>query len=112
MTTQHTAPALFALVVRDYGQGVPESELANIFQPFYRVADDRNRQSGGTGLGLAIADRVVRIHGGTICARNVHPAWPRGRNPLTSGALQCRNIYLTLPLRRNRMEGRRVYTAI
>jgi two-component system, OmpR family, sensor histidine kinase CpxA len=68
-----TAPAFVRLVVRDYGQGVPEPELVNIFQPFYRVADDRNRQSGGTGLGLAIADRVVRIHGGTIQARNAAP---------------------------------------
>jgi two-component system sensor histidine kinase CpxA len=67
------APALVRLLVRDYGQGVPESELVNIFQPFYRVADDRDRQSGGTGLGLAIADRVIRIHGGTITARNVTP---------------------------------------
>jgi two-component system sensor histidine kinase CpxA len=67
------APASVRLLVRDYGQGVPESELVNIFQPFYRVADDRNRQSGGTGLGLAIADRVVRIHGGTISARNATP---------------------------------------
>jgi two-component system, OmpR family, sensor histidine kinase CpxA len=66
-------PASVRLLVRDYGQGVPESELVNIFQPFYRVADDRNRQSGGTGLGLAIADRVVRIHGGTISARNATP---------------------------------------
>ena len=61
------------LTVRDYGQGVPEPELVNIFQPFYRVADDRNRESGGTGLGLAIADRVIRIHGGTIQARNATP---------------------------------------
>jgi two-component system, OmpR family, sensor histidine kinase CpxA len=61
------------LIIRDYGQGVPQEELANIFQPFYRVANARDRQSGGTGLGLAIADRVVRIHGGMICARNVIP---------------------------------------
>jgi two-component system sensor histidine kinase CpxA len=61
------------ILVRDYGQGVPESELVKIFQPFYRVADDRNRQSGGTGLGLAIADRVVRSHGGTIKAQNAAP---------------------------------------
>jgi two-component system sensor histidine kinase CpxA len=65
--------ALIRILVRDYGQGVPESELVNIFQPFYRVADDRNRESGGTGLGLAIADRVVRIHGGTIKAQNAAP---------------------------------------
>lgn len=61
------------LVVRDYGPGVPESELKNIFQPFYRVTNARDRQSGGTGLGLAIADRVVRIHGGTIRAENAAP---------------------------------------
>jgi two-component system sensor histidine kinase CpxA len=72
-STSAADPALVRILVRDYGQGVPESELANIFQPFYRVADDRNRQSGGTGLGLAIADRVVRIHGGTIKAKNATP---------------------------------------
>ena len=68
-----SAAARIRILVRDHGQGVPESELVNIFQPFYRVADDRNRQSGGTGLGLAIAERVVRIHGGTIQARNAIP---------------------------------------
>jgi two-component system sensor histidine kinase CpxA len=61
------------LTVRDYGPGVPASELKNIFQPFYRVAEARDRQSGGTGLGLAIAERVVRIHGGTIRAENAAP---------------------------------------
>jgi two-component system sensor histidine kinase CpxA len=61
------------LVVRDYGPGVPESELKNIFLPFFRVTGARDRQSGGTGLGLAIADRVIRIHGGTIHAENAAP---------------------------------------
>ena len=61
------------LVVRDYGPGVSESELKNIFLPFYRVTDARDRQSGGTGLGLAIADRVVRLHAGTIRAENAAP---------------------------------------
>jgi signal transduction histidine kinase len=56
--------------VRDHGPGVPESELANIFRPFYRVSDARDRQSGGVGLGLAIADRVARLHGGSVCACN------------------------------------------
>jgi two-component system sensor histidine kinase CpxA len=65
--------ASVTLTVRDYGPGVPASELENIFQPFYRVTDARDRQSGGTGLGLAIADRVVRIHGGTIRAENAAP---------------------------------------
>jgi two-component system, OmpR family, sensor histidine kinase CpxA len=61
------------LVVRDHGPGVPESELVPIFQPFYRVTDARDRQSGGAGLGLAIADRVIRMHGGTIRAENAVP---------------------------------------
>lgn len=59
--------------IRDHGQGLPESELINIFRPFYRVAPARDRQSGGAGLGLAIADRVVQSHRGTIQARNVEP---------------------------------------
>ena len=61
------------LVIRDHGKGVPENDLERIFQPFYRVAEARDRESGGTGLGLAIADRVIRIHGGTIRAENAHP---------------------------------------
>jgi len=60
--------ALF--IVRDYGPGVPESEVTNIFRPFYRVAGARDRNSGGTGLGLAIVDRVARLHGGTVKATN------------------------------------------
>ena len=56
--------------VRDHGPGVPESELADIFRPFYRVNDARERQSGGTGVGLAISDRAVRLHGGSLRASN------------------------------------------
>ncbi len=63
--------AFVQLSIRDHGPGVPEEELSNIFRPFYRVGTDRDRQSGGAGLGLAIADRVIRLHGGTIRARNV-----------------------------------------
>ncbi len=56
--------------VRDYGPGVPEQELSQIFHPFYRLAGARDRQSGGAGLGLAIASRVVELHGGKIHAFN------------------------------------------
>ena len=56
--------------VRDHGPGVPESELADIFRPFYRVNDARERQSGGAGVGLAISDRAVRLHGGSLRASN------------------------------------------
>ena len=58
------------LRISDRGPGVPPTELANIFRPFYRVASARDRQSGGVGLGLAIADRVARAHGGSVHAEN------------------------------------------
>jgi two-component system sensor histidine kinase CpxA len=59
-----------ALAVSDRGPGVPEKDRENIFKPFYRVAEARDRQSGGAGLGLAIASRVVKLHRGRIRATN------------------------------------------
>ena len=58
--------------VRDHGPGVPPSSLADLFLPFYRVSEARDRQSGGTGLGLAITRQAVLAHGGTVHATN-HP---------------------------------------
>ncbi|MDR3570346.1 MAG: ATP-binding protein [Syntrophobacteraceae bacterium] len=56
--------------VVDKGPGVPESSLADLFSPFYRVGDARDRKRGGTGLGLAITERAVRTHGGRVWAQN------------------------------------------
>lgn len=58
--------------VRDHGPGVPQEALGKLFQPFFRVADARDRESGGTGIGLAIAERAVCLNGGTVRAEN-HP---------------------------------------
>ena len=62
------------LRVRDFGPGVPQEQLLDIFHPFYRVAEARDRQSGGTGIGLAITERTVTLHGGTVAARNIPSA--------------------------------------
>lgn len=56
--------------VRDHGGGVPEDELENLFRPFYRVGEARDRSTGGTGLGLAIAEQAIKAHKGRINARN------------------------------------------
>jgi len=58
------------ITVRDHGEGVPENALSEIFRPFYRVDDARDRESGGTGLGLAITERAVRLHRGNVTALN------------------------------------------
>jgi two-component system sensor histidine kinase CpxA len=55
------------LRVRDYGPGVPENMLSEIFLPFRRVA---NGNLEGAGLGLAIAERAVTVHQGMIRAMN------------------------------------------
>lgn len=60
------------IVVRvlDSGPGVPNEALQKIFEPFYRLDDARNQQTGGAGLGLSIADRAIRLHGGQLRASN------------------------------------------
>lgn len=58
------------ITVRDRGEGVRESELGEIFRPFYRVAAARERQSGGAGLGLAITRQAVQLHNGSVSASN------------------------------------------
>jgi two-component system sensor histidine kinase CpxA len=57
--------------VRDFGPGVPEAELEKIFEPFYRVQESRDRNTGGHGIGLSIASAAVVRHGGVIHAENV-----------------------------------------
>jgi two-component system sensor histidine kinase CpxA len=61
----------FALIkVRDHGSGVPDEALADLFRPFYRVGEARDRKRGGVGLGLTIAERAIQLHGGTVTAAN------------------------------------------
>lgn len=54
------------VAIADHGPGVAEDNLLRIFEPFFRA----DTGGDGAGLGLAIAQRIIRIHGGTITARN------------------------------------------
>jgi two-component system sensor histidine kinase CpxA len=62
-----------AVIVADNGPGVPESELDEIFKPFYRPELARTRATGGTGLGLAIVKDCIEACGGTVTCRNLSP---------------------------------------
>ena len=75
----------FQLIVDDDGPGIPAAERENIFEPFIRLDDSRDRGTGGAGLGLAIVKRVAASHNGSIeaCASPLGGArfmlrWPAG----------------------------------
>lgn len=59
--------------VRDYGPGVPEQHLKNIFRAFYRVDSSRARRSGGVGLGLTLVKEAATALGGDVHAGNADP---------------------------------------
>ena len=56
--------------ILDEGPGIPEAELDQAFEPFFRGEASRSRDTGGTGLGLGIARNVARAHGGELVLRN------------------------------------------
>jgi len=52
--------------VLDTGIGIPEEDLANVFDRFSQVENSYTRKYGGTGLGLHLTKKLVELHGGTI----------------------------------------------
>lgn len=66
-------PHLVEVQIIDHGPGIPEDKLATIFDPFVRVDDSRDKETGGHGLGLAIAKSIIILHGGTIEIANRSP---------------------------------------
>ena len=61
------------VTIRDYGPGVPEEQLKDIFRAFFRVDNSRARTSGGAGLGLALVQEDAIAHKGSVEAENAKP---------------------------------------
>jgi signal transduction histidine kinase len=55
--------------IEDKGIGIPPEEIENIFQPFYRA--NKVTEGRGFGLGLSMADRIIKLHKGTIKVRSI-----------------------------------------
>ncbi|PSN15807.1 sensor histidine kinase [filamentous cyanobacterium CCP5] len=57
--------------IQDHGRGIPWHQQADIFEPFYRVDEDRARTTGGTGLGLTLVRAFVEGMRGQIALRSI-----------------------------------------
>jgi signal transduction histidine kinase len=72
VTLSRTADAQI-IDVRDHGPGVPDEQLAQLAQAFYRPDSARTRAAGGVGLGLYLCRLVAQAHGGRLVLENARP---------------------------------------
>ncbi|ACX74920.1 sensory box histidine kinase [Fibrobacter succinogenes subsp. succinogenes S85] len=61
------------LAVRDFGPGIPPSEMKKVFQEFYRVENEMTRQTSGTGIGLSMVKKLCALCNMTIELENANP---------------------------------------
>jgi two-component system osmolarity sensor histidine kinase EnvZ len=64
--TVNKTPEHVELLFDDNGPGIAADQREDVFRPFVRLEESRNKETGGVGLGLAIARDVVQSHGGAI----------------------------------------------
>lgn len=63
-------PDCLHISICDQGPGVPDAQIAAIFEPFVRLEASRNKATGGMGLGLTIARDGIERHGGSLSISN------------------------------------------
>ncbi len=68
--TVTTEPNNIHISIEDDGPGIPDDQLAAVFEPFVRLEASRNRETGGVGLGLTIAKSNIEANSGHIVLRN------------------------------------------
>ena len=90
------------LVVRDWGSGIPATDIGHIFDRFTRVGKGRSRDTGGFGLGLAVVKAIAEAHGGSVEVRSMV-----GQGSVFELSLPAATAYpgLTAPLNRQALPG-------
>jgi signal transduction histidine kinase len=58
------------ITVDDEGPGIPRSEREKVFEPFYRIENSRDPDTGGVGLGLSVTRSIIWEHGGDVSLAN------------------------------------------
>jgi two-component system osmolarity sensor histidine kinase EnvZ len=61
-----TTSVLTKVEIHDDGEGIPKSEIVNVFKPFYRIDKSRNQNSTNSGLGLSTTKQLLSSINGTI----------------------------------------------
>lgn len=59
------------IAVQDYGIGIPENKLKNIFELFYQIDGSTTRRYGGTGIGLALVKLILELHQSKIYVQSI-----------------------------------------
>lgn len=62
---------IVSISVRNNGEKIPEDKLEDIWKPFYKLEESRNRKYGGTGLGLSIVAKILEKHNSAYGAKNL-----------------------------------------
>jgi two-component system, OmpR family, osmolarity sensor histidine kinase EnvZ len=75
----------FIIELHDNGPGIPQDKYLEVFRPFFRLENSRNKETGGVGLGLAITKDIIMNYGGNIELNK-------------SDALKGLKVIITLPL--------------
>ena len=58
------------IAIRDFGNGIPKDDLERVFEAFYQVNSNRDRDAGGAGLGLTLCRHLARLHGGDVILKS------------------------------------------
>ena len=73
VTARRSGDGSVLVTVRDFGPGVPKTQMKKIFELFYRAENELTRETVGTGIGLALVRQLAAAMGGRVDVRNCEP---------------------------------------